>query len=142
MIKSLCLITGLMLGVSSAVWADDAFFSEEEGVTSFQKDKEAWRRNEVRLPQTETKKQEILSEIKQAIGDAAWNNISQAEQIFCYEVTTKPQDYDGYTLNNMALTAFCGVIKDDIKQNVLDAEQEFERRIEQYFERKKRRQFA
>ena len=31
---------------------------------------------------------------------------------------------------------------DDIKQNVLDAEQEFERRIEQYFERKKRRQFA
>ncbi len=119
MIKSLCLITGLMLGVSSAVWADDAFFSEEEGVTSFQKDKEAWRRNEVRLPQTETKKQEILSEIKQAIGDAAWNNISQAEQIFCYEVTTKPQDYDGYTLNNMALTAFCGVIKDDIKQNVL-----------------------
>lgn len=31
---------------------------------------------------------------------------------------------------------------DDIKQNVIDAEQEFERRIEQYFERKKRRQFA
>ena len=31
---------------------------------------------------------------------------------------------------------------DDIKQDVIDAEQEFERRIEQYFERKKRRQFA
>ena len=31
---------------------------------------------------------------------------------------------------------------DNIKQDVLDAEQEFERRIEQYFERKKRRQFA
>lgn len=31
---------------------------------------------------------------------------------------------------------------DDIKQDVIDAEQELERRIEQYFERKKRRQFA
>lgn len=31
---------------------------------------------------------------------------------------------------------------DDIKQDIIDAEQEFERRIEQYFERKKRRQFA
>lgn len=31
---------------------------------------------------------------------------------------------------------------DNIKQDVIDAEQEFERRIEQYFERKKRRQFA
>lgn len=31
---------------------------------------------------------------------------------------------------------------DDIKQDIIDAEQEFERRIEQYLERKKRRQFA
>ncbi len=31
---------------------------------------------------------------------------------------------------------------DNIKQDIIDAEQEFERRIEQYFERKKRRQFA
>lgn len=31
---------------------------------------------------------------------------------------------------------------DNIKQDIIDGEQEFERRIEQYFERKKRRQFA
>ena len=41
---------------------------------------------------------------------------------------------------NVVINIYGG--SDDIKQNVIDAEQEFERRIEQYFERKKRRQFA
>ena len=30
-----------------------------------------------------------------------------------------PSDYDGYTLDSMAITGFCGVIKNEIKEQVL-----------------------
>lgn len=46
----------------------------------------------------------ILAEIK---NETAFN-IMNAEQVFCYHVTRRPQDYTGYTLNRYALTGYCG----------------------------------
>ncbi len=99
--------------------AEDGIFANE-GVTSFQQGNDAWRRQQA--PQQTSpapQKKQVLPEIKAAIGDTAWKNIEDAEKIFCYEVDTKPQDYNGYTLDSMAVVGFCGVIKPEIKNNIL-----------------------
>lgn len=100
--------------------ADDDIFANE-GVTSFQQETGAWRRqnnlsDKAELPQ---KKLSVLPEIKSAIGSVAWNNIENAEKIFCYEVDILTDDFDGYTLDSMAITGFCGIIKNEIKEQVL-----------------------
>ncbi len=120
MIKKIFILSLLCFSFPfNALGNDDFFTDTEDGITSFKQDKESWRREEVRQEKKDTPKKEILLEIKQAIGNTAWKNIAQAEQIFCYEVSVLSDDYEGYTIDGMALTAFCGVIKDDIKQNVL-----------------------
>ena len=58
----------------------------------------------------------VLQKIRNEIGDSATKNIQDAEQVFCYEVTTKPNDYDGYTMNNMAVSGFCGVINPELRK--------------------------
>lgn len=106
--------------VITSVQADDDIFANE-GVTSFQQDENAWRRNdgETVPTQTEPQKKEVLPEILSAIGPVAWDNINNAEKIFCYEVASRPDGYDGYSIDSMAITGFCGVIKDEVKNIVL-----------------------
>lgn len=59
--------------------------------------------------------QSILPAVSRDIGATATANIEQAERLFCYQVSAKPQNYKGYTLNNMAITGFCGVVDDNLK---------------------------
>lgn len=118
------LIKFLILGVfisaiPQVVNADDDIFANE-GVTSFQQDKDAWRRTEENVaPVKKDAKLEILDEIKQDIGPVALDNINNAEKIFCYEVAARPSDYEGYSIDSMAITGFCGVIKDEVKKVIL-----------------------
>jgi hypothetical protein len=56
----------------------------------------------------------ILPEITKAIGSSAVNNIINAEQIFCYQIAAKPENYTGYTLDGMAIVGFCGMINDQL----------------------------
>lgn len=100
--------------------ADDSIFANE-GVTSFQQDNDAWRRQttQEKLAAPIAQPKQVLAEIKNAIGPVAWDNIENAEKIFCYEVDVRPDDYSGYTLDSMAVTGFCGVIKSEIKEQVL-----------------------
>lgn len=58
----------------------------------------------------------FLEEISSAIGPSATTNITDSEQIFCYQVTNKPDNYTGYTLNGMAIVGFCGVINNELQQ--------------------------
>ena len=58
----------------------------------------------------------ILPSIKDEIGTSAANNIENAEKLFCYQVSSKPKNYTGYTINNMAITGFCGVIDINLQQ--------------------------
>ena len=56
----------------------------------------------------------ILSEISSAIGNFATKNITDAEQIFCYQIATPPENYNGYTIDGMAIVGFCGVINEKL----------------------------
>lgn len=104
-----------LLAAVGAVRADDDIFANE-GVQSFQQDKDAWRRDVEEQKEEKT----VLPEIRNAIGEDALNNIENAEQAFCYEVANKPDDYTGYMLNGMAVTGFCGVLNDELKKMVLN----------------------
>ena len=50
----------------------------------------------------------IISSLPKATSAAATNNIANAEQVFCYHVAKKPADFAGYTLDNLAVTGYCG----------------------------------
>jgi len=97
-----------LLAVASDVVAADNLVKAKDGIRSFQQDKSAWRRED-----DEDKK--FLTGISDSIGPAATINIEQAEQVFCYEVEPRAVDYDGYTINGLALTGFCGVLNDELK---------------------------
>lgn len=104
-----------LLAAAGTVCADDDIFANE-GVQSFQQDKDAWRRDVEEQKEEKT----VLPEIRNAIGEDALNNIENAEQAFCYEVANKTDDYTGYMLNGMAVTGFCGVLNDELKKMVLN----------------------
>ena len=50
----------------------------------------------------------IISSLPKATSAAATNNIANAAQVFCYHVAKKPADFAGYTLDNFAVTGYCG----------------------------------
>ncbi len=60
----------------------------------------------------------ILEEISSAAGPVAIANISGAEQVFCYQIANRPENYTGYTLDGMALVGFCGVINKELQTMV------------------------
>ncbi len=72
-----------------------------------QEDSASWQPN----PEHTT----ILEEISSAIGPSALQNISDAEQVFCYQITNRPENYTGYTLDGMAIVGFCGIINNELK---------------------------
>lgn len=97
----------VLLLMSEAVAQNDV----KEGVQSFQQESGAWRRQE-------QNKVQVLQTITDSVGKSAIDNITGAEQVFCYQVTTRPNDYNGYTINGMALTGFCGVVNAELKNMI------------------------
>lgn len=61
----------------------------------------------------------VLTPVVQTVGDSAIANITGAEQVFCYQVTNKPENYTGYTLDGMAMVGFCGVINNELKNMII-----------------------
>jgi len=51
---------------------------------------------------------DVIPYIKKDLSEAALYNIMNPEQVFCYYVAPRPQNYTGYTLDNRAITGFCG----------------------------------
>ena len=62
----------------------------------------------------------VLPQIRSGIGDTAAKIIENSETAFCYQVTPKSPTYAGYTLNNMAITGFCGIIDNNLRQMLLN----------------------
>ena len=91
-------------------YSSAAFSQAKEGLQSFGQD-DAWRRKEG--------KAEVLQTIVDSVGVAGILNVTGAEQVFCYEVIAKPVNYTGYTINNMALTGFCGVINQNVRDMLI-----------------------
>ena len=64
-----------------------------------------------KIPQGSTRQSVIpfiMSSLPKATADTAVKNVAEAEQVFCYHVSAKPQGYTGYTLNNFAIVDYCG----------------------------------
>jgi hypothetical protein len=49
----------------------------------------------------------------QNLSPAALNNILNSEKVFCYTVEMAAPDYAGYTLDQLALTGYCGQLKEE-----------------------------
>ena len=62
----------------------------------------------------------MLPQIANNIGPTATRNIENSERLFCYLVSSKPSDYTGYTIDNMAITGFCGIIDDNLKNMLFE----------------------
>lgn len=106
MLKRFCLIAGVAAVLCGNAQAQSG--TVREGVQSFQQESGAWRRQ----AQSQVK---VLGTIIDSIGKSAIDNITGAEQVFCYQVANRPNDYSGYTINGMALTGFCGVLNPELK---------------------------
>jgi hypothetical protein len=55
-----------------------------------------------------TAKKSIIPFITSRIAPLAAYNLVNAEQVFCYRVDRRPEEYTGYTLNNFAVVDYCG----------------------------------
>lgn len=62
----------------------------------------------------------ILPKITESIGPLAAHNLTNPEQVFCYQIAQPPENYQGYTLNGMAIVGFCGVISPKVQQLISD----------------------
>ncbi len=49
--------------------------------------------------------------VQKSLPSVAINNLLKAERVFCYTVSAAPQNYQGYTIDQMAVTGFCGVLE-------------------------------
>lgn len=98
------LATILSLVLSFPVFAQEDM-SEEASISD---EVPSWKPN--------PKNNVILKEIVSSIGDSAIKNITDSEQVFCYQIANKPENYTGYTLDGMAIVGFCGVINPDLQE--------------------------
>ena len=115
MMKMTALLTAALMSLGYGAYdakAQATYFGDEpEGVQSFQQDKDAWRRKD-------GKRLQILQGISDSIGQAALANITGAEQVFCYQITSRPDNYSGYTINGMVVTGFCGVVAPQLQETI------------------------
>jgi hypothetical protein len=115
MMKMTALLTAALMSLGYGTYdakAQATYFGDEpEGVQSFQQDKDAWRRKD-------GKRLQILQGISDSIGQAALANITGAEQVFCYQITSRPNNYSGYTINGMVVTGFCGVVAPQLQETI------------------------
>ena len=81
---------------------------------SFQQGGDSWRRAE------EDNQPPVISQsMIDAVGNSGIANITDSEAVFCYQVSSKPAGYKGYTIDNMAVTGFCGIIENDLKNMII-----------------------
>lgn len=96
----------LMMGVSLGLVCPAAAQTGREGVQSFQQSGDSWRRAE------EDNQPPVISQsMIDAIGNSGIANITDSEAVFCYQVSSKPAGYKGYTIDNMAVTGFAALLK-------------------------------
>ncbi len=104
------LMMGVSLGLTFPAMAQNARY----GVQSFQQKSTSLRQTEEdNLPPV------ISQSMIDSIGSSGIANITDAEAVFCYQVASKPAGYKGYTINNVAVSGFCGIIEDNLKNMIV-----------------------
>lgn len=84
-----------------------------EGVQSFAKGEGAWKRQE-----TEAEEIKPQQRFVDESGKIAIDNILKAEQVFCYEVFPRNDDYEGYSLDGFPVRGFCGILGNQVRDMV------------------------
>ena len=56
---------------------------------------------------------EVTPYMAKSLSSAALNNILNSEKVFCYTVEMATPNYTGYTLDQLALTGYCGQLKEE-----------------------------
>lgn len=69
----------------------------------------------------EQEKLPLSSFLSARLSDTAARNINKAEKIFCYTVSYRPENYDGYTIDDLAVLGSCGELSETGKQMVQNA---------------------
>lgn len=100
--KSFLMLIALMLSFGFAVQSSA---QESEGVESFKQDKGSWRRKE-----TPEGRREITQKMRDMLQGQGLRNITEAEQAFCYTIDGAAPDFEGYTIDGMEITGFCGLL--------------------------------
>ena len=94
--------------VSANAFAEDNLPAELQQFEGFSDILPADEYGQSRGPQKISRLQEMIPMIKKQIPETAANNITHAEQVFCYHVAKRTENYTGYTLDGMAITGFGG----------------------------------
>lgn len=71
-------------------------------------------------PSSQSSTLSLLPKIAESIGPLAAHNLTNPEQVFCYQIAQPPENYQGYTLNGMAIVGFCGIISSKVQQLISD----------------------
>lgn len=64
------------------------------------------------IPQSNATKSTLSDFLVRKIPAAAARNINKAEKVHCYTVEYKTPDYDGYTMDDLAVKGSCGELSD------------------------------
>ena len=94
------------------VFCGDAGAQLSSGVQAFQQNENAWRRS---ASSSSSSFDTILPNFSRQLSSAAQKNILDSELVFCYNVGSLSRNYNGYTLDGYAITGFCGIIQDELK---------------------------
>ena len=108
------LIAGLLFLYPTKVYSQAV-----EGVQSFSQPEGSWRR-EVQEAKKEQTKIKPLQRFYDDSGKFAIENITKAEQIFCYEVFPLDEKYEGYTIDGFPIRGFCGIINEEVKNLIVE----------------------
>jgi len=63
---------------------------------------------------------EVSEYLNNSLSPLALNNVLKAERVFCYNVEMPTEDYTGYTLDQMAITGFCGMLRPQESTLIID----------------------
>ncbi len=91
-----------------------SFAQTVEGVQSFSQPEGSWKRENQNVAEEVKPLQRFYDEV----GKFGIDNITNAEQVFCYEVFPYNADYKGYTLDGFPIRGFCGVMGTPIRDMV------------------------
>lgn len=72
------------------------------------------------IPQSNAAKSTLSDFLARKIPAAAARNINKAEKVHCYTVEYKTPDYDGYTIDDLAVKGSCGELSDAGKKLIKD----------------------
>lgn len=103
------MLSGLLMLLPALSFAETA-----EGVQSFGQEDGAWKRDNQPVAEEIKPQQRFIDEA----GKFAIENITNAEQVFCYEVFPKNEDYSGYTIDGFPVRGFCGVMGEPVRDMV------------------------